>query len=134
MFEKTNTPQYSSFRHNYQLSPSADCCRFEIPMDIVCLSTMDPLSYISEYCKVCPRRQNLYSTLFNRHRSLKTNTINKDHILSAVCQLRGVSKAFTENILKLLDVCRDICMAEYVAICAFIERVVCVNEAYVINY
>lgn len=48
------------------LALSKESCRFELPMDIGRLKDMRILHYLSNYCVVCSRRQQLYRQSFTR--------------------------------------------------------------------
>ncbi len=48
------------------LALSKESCRFELPMDMHVLEKISVLEYLTEYCVVCSRRQQLYKQSFVR--------------------------------------------------------------------
>lgn len=51
-----------------RLALSKGVCRFELPMDMKLLESMEPTYYLIHYCKINDRRKNFYKKVFDKYK------------------------------------------------------------------
>ncbi|KAI8504986.1 hypothetical protein Bbelb_170950, partial [Branchiostoma belcheri] len=109
-----------------RLALSRQISRFELPMDMRLLEGMSPIEYLSNYCIVSKRRQNLYKQSFTKADRDRDGIINVKELDKALKQIH-VDGVTTEQVQKILDVIQATDDTKFdaklfTAVCALAER------------
>ncbi|CAH1232891.1 Hypp526 [Branchiostoma lanceolatum] len=109
-----------------RLALSRQISRFELPMDMRLLEGMSPIEYLSNYCIVSKRRQNLYKQSFSKADRDRDGVINVKELDKALKQIH-VDGVTTEQVQKILDVIQATDDTKFdaklfTAVCALAER------------
>jgi len=64
-----------------RLALSRNACRFELPMDMKQLESMNPMTYLRYFCKINERRKALYKRIFDKY---KLKSDKEDYVDMAV--------------------------------------------------
>ena len=63
---------------------SFNSARFELPLDISCLSKMTPVQYLAGHVTVSSSRRQLYDKVYSRNRSSKDGLLSEEVVVTIV--------------------------------------------------
>ncbi|CAF3586234.1 unnamed protein product [Adineta steineri] len=87
------------------MSVSKQGCRFELPSDLKKLENLNPIEYISKYCRLSLRRNYQFKRIFDKYRNNKY-CLDITNLYSAITDIHteNFTRAQYDYLLQLLDI------------------------------
>eukprot|EP00794_Sanderia_malayensis_P007353 gene7354-8172_t len=119
------------------LALSKESCRFELPMDVHILEKISLLQYLTNYCVVCSRRQQLYKQSFHKADKDRDGLLNTHELTETLINVIYVQPDAKKCLQEIIDMIRKeespdgekkdlmVNFQCFKGIGAFLERMIC---------